>query len=98
MQRRAVAVADKDERAWPRLEHEGEVLRAHGRGRVRIDMAFACDLARNARREIGLRRMIDGGGIAATVLDARRRAGCRGKSAGDRVDSLFGHVARRRLE
>ena len=93
MQHRAVPVADEDECSGPRLEHEGEVLRAHGRWGVRLDMGVACDLARNARREVGLGGMIDGRGIAPTVVDARRRAGCRGEGAGDCVDSLFDQVA-----
>src|ERR1700722_15829052 len=93
MQGRAVAVADKDERAGPRLEHEREVLRPHGRRRIRIDIAFARDLARDARREVGLSAMIDGRWIAAAILDARARSARFGQAGGDLVDPLFDPIA-----
>ena len=54
MQHGAVAVADEDERARAGLEHEGKVLGAHDRRRVRIDMRFACDLASDLGGKVGL--------------------------------------------
>src|ERR1700722_20719093 len=93
MQGRAVAVADKDKRAGPRLEHERKVLRPHGWGRIRVDIAFARDLARDARREVGLSAMIDGRGIAAAILDARARPARFGKAGDDLADPLFSPVA-----
>ena len=41
MQARAVAVADEDEGAGPRLQHEGEILAAHQRRRVGVDALVA---------------------------------------------------------
>ena len=67
-------------------------------GAFGIDMGVARDLARDAGGEVGLRRMIDGRGIAAAIFDPRRRAARFGKTGGDLVDSLFDHVAGRGFE
>ena len=98
MEHRAVAVAEEDERARARFEHERKVLRAHDRSDVRIHMGIADDLARDLGGELGLRRMIDGRRVAATIFDPRRRAGRRGDTCGDLMDALFNPVARRGLE
>src|SRR3954454_20352150 len=41
MQARAVPIADEDEGAGPRLEHEGEVLSAHHGRRIGVDRIAA---------------------------------------------------------
>src|ERR1700733_12353064 len=56
-------------------------------------MGVARDLPRNARGEIGLRRVVDGWRIAATILDAGARPARFGKPGGDLMDSLFDPVA-----
>src|SRR5258707_15046600 len=94
----AVALADEVEGAGPGLEHEGEILGAHGRRRVEIDMGVASDLAGYAGGEVGLRGMIDGRRVATPIFDPRRRATRRGDAVRDLVDSLFDHVASRRPE
>ena len=66
MQPGAVAVAAEDERARPRLQHVGEILRAHHRRHL-VNVAVAGDFLRHLRRDIGLRGMVDRHRIAALV-------------------------------
>ena len=67
MQARGVAVAAENERARPRFQHIGEILRAHQRRRL-VHVAVACNFLCYPRREVRLRGMIDGDGITALVL------------------------------
>ena len=57
MQARAVAVADPDEGARPRVQHEGEILRAHHRRQRGVDVAVRPrPAARPTRRSRSARR------------------------------------------
>ena len=88
-----VAVADEDERAGPGLQHEGEILAAHGRRDAGIDVVGAGDVAGDRHCEVCLVGMVEGDRVALAV--AHRGFGIVG--VGDVVDdlrnALFGHGA-----
>jgi hypothetical protein len=63
MQSGAVAVADVNKGARPLLQHESEILRAHHRRKVAIDLIWPCDLARNIGNERGTVRIVHQHGI-----------------------------------
>src|ERR1700742_864182 len=74
MQAGAVAVAAEDERARPRLQHIGEIFRAHHRRHL-MDIGVARNFLRHLRGECRLRGVIDDNRIAALVrqIDLRAR-------------------------
>ncbi len=94
-----IAVADEDERARTGLQHEREILTAHGRCYVSIHVVGAGNFTGDRRREVCLVRVVECDRIALAVMD-----GCLGiVGIGDVADDLpnallgqFPHFRRQR--
>src|SRR5260370_29423995 len=93
----AVAVADEDECAGPRLKHEGKVLGAHHRRNVWMDLVLPYNFARNRDSELGLRRVVYGRRVSAAIIDASRRSGSSRETCYNFVYAFLDVVARRCL-
>ena len=88
----AHAVADPDVAAGQFLQHEGEVLGAHGGLDVVVDHVLADDAAQHLGAEGGFVGMVDGGRVVALELEfhfaVHRRAGV----AGDLFHTAFDQI------
>ena len=71
MQPGGVAVADIDEGARALVQHVGEVLRAHHRGAVGVDLVGAGDLAGDRSGERGFPLLVDQDRVAAGIGQGR---------------------------
>src|SRR5258708_14493227 len=77
VQHRAIirdAVADPDVGAGLLFEKKGEILGAHARQQVALDVVGADQSSGNTGRDLGFRRAVDGRRIAALVTQFHRRA------------------------
>ena len=70
-----------------------EVLRAHDRLHIGLDLAICGDAARNGGGEISLIGVISSGGVASLVIEPSRNAVRRGDAADDFRHAAFGEIA-----
>ncbi len=85
-----IAVADEDERTRTGFQHEGEILAAHRRCHIGVNVVGAGNFTGDRRREVCLVRVVECDRIAFAVMD-----GCLGivgvsDVAHDLTDALLG--------